>query len=202
MPLNNKIALGRSNNALIMDGALALRTRIRILGANNTIIVHKLSRLINTKINISGNNNRIEIFDKVYVENGDFCVEDDGGEITIGEQTIISGYTHIAAIEGTKITVGKNCLFSADITIRSGDSHSIIECNSRKRINPSKDVSLGNRIWLCNGATVLKGVEIPDNCIVSTHAVVTKSPGETNCIIGGNPAIILKRSVDWDPIRK
>ena len=199
LPFNNKVTV-RNNNKMTVNGGMLLKTKVIVKGYNNEIIIQDMARLVNTKISISGNDNKIYIDRKAYIENGDFCIEDNGGIIKVGEHTIISGYTHIAEIEGTTIEIGKECLFSAGITIRSGDSHSVLDRN-KNRINPSKSVKIGDNVWIGNGATILKGVEIPSNCIIATQAVVTKSPGEANCILGGNPAQIIKRDVNWSPAR-
>ena len=103
----------------------------------------------------------------------------------------------MACIEGTKIDIGKNCLFSANITIRTGDSHSLVDTNTGKRINPSKDVKIGNHVWVGNGATILKGIEIPEDCVVGACAVVTHTPQEGNCVLAGNPAKVVKTGVVW-----
>ena len=34
---------------------------------------------------------------------------------------------HIASTEGEKIVIGNDCMFSNDIEIRNGDSHTIID---------------------------------------------------------------------------
>ena len=44
---------------------------------------------------------------------------------------------------------------------------------------------------------VLKNAYIPNNCIVGGGTVVTGQFNEENIVLGGNPARIVKRNVDW-----
>ena len=46
-------------------------------------------------------------------------------------------------------------------------------------------------------ATLLPGCDVANNCIVGAAAVVTKSI-EQNSACAGNPAVVIKRDIDWD----
>lgn len=118
-------------------------------------------------------------------------------EIIIGHDSTIEG-GHLAAIEGTKITVGDNCMFSSDIEIRTGDSHSIINTVSDKRINPSNDVIIGNHVWLTVHVRVMKGAVLPDNSIVGNFAIVTNKFDKENSVYAGIPAKHIKDNINWD----
>lgn len=56
-------------------------------------------------------------------------------------------------------------------------------------------VRIGARVWIGYRAIILPGVELGDDCIVGSGAVVTKSfpPGS---IVAGNPAILINRRED------
>ena len=56
-------------------------------------------------------------------------------------------------------------------------------------INSSGKVKIGNNIVFGRNVTVLKGVEIGDNCIIGAGSVVTKSTPEYS-VVCGNPAIV------------
>jgi acetyltransferase-like isoleucine patch superfamily enzyme len=102
----------------------------------------------------------------------------------------------LAAIEGTNIIIGEDCLFSSGIVFRTGDSHSVTDL-SGNRTNPSKDITIGNHVWIGHRVFVNKGVEIGENNILGTAAVVTKSITEKNCVIAGVPAKVVKTDVNW-----
>lgn len=56
-----------------------------------------------------------------------------------------------------------------------------------------KNVILGKACWIGMNSVILPGVELGDNTIVAAGAVVNKSFVETNVLIGGIPARILKK---------
>lgn len=57
---------------------------------------------------------------------------------------------------------------------------------------PNLPVKIGNDVWVGANSMILKGVEIGDRTIIAANSVVTKSFPE-DCIIGGNPAKIIKK---------
>ena len=149
----------------------------------------------NTTIYISGNNNTIRIGDRCNLINAEIWIEDSCGEVSIGQRTSILGKTHLACIEGSKIEIGEECLFSTDVVFRTGDSHSILDLETKKRINPSKDIIVGNHCLFGNKATVLKGVTIERDSIIATGAIVTKASILSNVILAGNPAKVIKTNI-------
>jgi acetyltransferase-like isoleucine patch superfamily enzyme len=193
LPFNNSIK--RKNTKIINNGAVLIKCKIRSRG-NNNIILHNGAIIRNTVINIKGNNNVVEIGPNATVNCGNIFIEDDNNNVIIGEGTNICGSTHLACIEGTSIRIGKECLFSSEIVFRTGDSHSILD-ESGNRINPSKDIVVGDRVWIGYRAMLNKGAVISKNSVVGTGAVVTKSFEEEIIILAGVPAKIVKRNIDW-----
>ena len=192
-PFLNSYKVKRGNN-IDIEGIM-VHSRINIRGKNNKLIVKRGAALLNCSFNIEGNNNEIVIGENCRLWGVNAHFEDDGGKIDIGKDTEIDGRTHLACIEGKKISIGEACLFSSDITLRVGDSHSVTDLSGR-RINPSKDIIIGNHVWIGNSVIVLKGTMIGDNCIVGSGAVVS-GDFEANQAIGGNPAATIKRDVNW-----
>lgn len=138
----------------------------------------------------------IEIGEHTGIEKVELWIEDNHNRIAIGKRTSLCGKAHLACIEGCTITIGDNCLFSSDVVFRTGDSHSVLDLNG-SRINPSQDISIGNRVWICNRVIVAKGVSIREDSIIGAGSVVTKSIPDTNVVIAGIPAKVVKREVSW-----
>lgn len=97
----------------------------------------------------------------------------------------------------SKLDANDYNLFSTNVIFRTGDSHSILSRDSNKRINPSKSIQVGNRVWFGNNVTILKGVYINDDNIIGTGSILTKSINTCNNIIAGIPAKIIKSGVFW-----
>lgn len=99
---------------------------------------------------------------------------------------------------GHSIKIGDFCMFSYDVIIRNSDVHTIFDINTKEALNPPKDTKIQNHVWLCAGSMILKGASIPSNCIVGARSLVNKEFIETNCIIAGSPARVIKRGVNWN----
>lgn len=184
------------NNRIVAPCGLMKHVSIRIHGSNNTICIGDFARLNGACVTIHGSNNTITIGDWCYLGGTDLFIEDDGGSITIGSHTKFLGKTHLAVIEGTSITIGQDCLFSSDIQLRTGDSHSVLDLQGR-RINGSEDIVIGDHVWVGTKAFLNKGARVAPHSIIGACALVTKAFEEPHCALAGVPAKVVKRDVDW-----
>lgn len=98
---------------------------------------------------------------------------------------------------GQSIIINEKSLFSSDIIIRRGDSHYIMDKN-RKRINPSKSVMINEHLWVANRVKINKWDNIKKNSVIGAGTIVIESINEENVIIGGSPAKVIKRDINWD----
>ena len=194
-----KIIKGKDNIFLIDQLSTLLTCSFDIVGNNNSIEIQEGCILNNVLFFIRGDNNKIKIGQRVkFIRGGSIWIEDYGCEAIIGDSTTFEDI-HLAVTEpNSKIHIGKDCMFAYNIDIRTGDSHSIIDSISKRRINNAQDVFIGNHVWIASHVTILKGVHIPDNSVVATRAVVTKSFTEKNILIAGMPAKKLKENIDWE----
>lgn len=69
-----------------------------------------------------------------------------------------------------------------------------MEPENRADMHP-KPIHIEDKVWLGSNVTVLPGVTIGEGAIVAAGAVVTKDV-ESNTIVGGVPAKIIKRISD------
>jgi len=86
------------------------------------------------------------------------------------------------------IEIGKNVRIGPGIKMISAN-HDIL--NFDKHIL-KKPIIIGDNCWIGANAIILPGVQLGEHVIVGAGAVVTKS-FPSNCMIGGNPANIIKR---------
>lgn len=88
-------------------------------------------------------------------------------------------------------------MFSSGIFIRNSDEHSIFDKATGERINPAKDITISDRVWLSEGVTVAKGVTIAPDCVVGARSYVGKSLQTPNAIYAGTPAKLVRENVVW-----
>jgi len=123
-------------------------------------------------------------------------MEDNGNIIEIGAGTTIEPNTQISSIEGCSIIIGEDCMFSSNIAITSGDSHSIIDMEG-KRINFSKDIFIGDHVWVGNRVMIMKDTNIPSHTIIGAGSLVNKKFEFQYTALAGIPAKVIKENVDW-----
>ena len=116
-------------------------------------------------------------------------------ELSIGDNCRFGAYNHITCIN--KVTIGNNSLTGKWVTI-TDNSHGATDQESLK-LSPinrplvSKGaVIIGNNVWIGDKATILPGVFIGDGAVIGANAVVTKDV-PPYCVVGGNPARIIKK---------
>lgn len=116
----------------------------------------------------------------------------DGGRLVLGHNS----YMNASLIQcACSITIGDDCAIAGDVLIQDTDFHPMLDDNGNEKTY-TKPITIGNHVWICAKATILKGVTIGDGAIVAAGAVVTKDvPAYT--LVGGNPARVIKENVKW-----
>ena len=190
----NKIK-GKKGLKIEWSGSFCKKIKIYNYGKGNSIHIGDGCRLENCRIDLYGEGNKVEIGKDCAGHDFEIWVSE-GSKVDIGEHTHFAGLTHLAATEGKKIKIGDRCLFASEIVIRTGDSHSLLDLNG-KRLNHAKDIIVGNHVWIGQYVTILKGTQIKDDTIVGTNSLLTGKTFESNCVIAGNPAKVIKKDVTW-----
>ncbi|MDO6739089.1 hypothetical protein [Wenyingzhuangia sp. 2_MG-2023] len=188
----------RIKNNIKLEGSFLKKTKFNIKGHNNTVIIGEKARLTNCEIVIIGNNCKIEIgTGSTIISNTVLWCQDDNSTINIGNDFTMEG-GHIASTEGELIRIGNDCMFSGEIEIRNGDSHSMVDNLTKQRLNHAKPVFIGNHVWLTANVKVLKGASIPSNSIIGNSSIVSKKLCCENAVYAGIPCKIVKENMNWD----
>jgi acetyltransferase-like isoleucine patch superfamily enzyme len=184
------------NNNIIINKGVINKIKYNIIGDNNTIEIMQGAYLSNTTIYMRGNNHKLIIRENCHFKGGEIWFEDHHCQIDFGRDTTVES-AHIAVTEpNRRIIIGDDCMFSSNIEFRTGDSHSIIDNESRKRINLGQDILIGNHVWIGAHAIILKGVVVGNNSIIGTNSLVTGSIPH-NCIAAGIPSKTIRNNIDW-----
>lgn len=97
-----------------------------------------------------------------------------------------------------KITIGDNVVVGWNSNIRDSDGHHIYELESNSKINSNRSVHIGDNVWIAANVDILKGVIVPNNCVIGYRSCVTRKFEHEHCIIAGYPAKIVKDNISWE----
>ena len=193
---NNKTRISGKNNTIRNQNAILGSTWLCINGNGNLIEIGSMTRLMHCKITLNGDGHHLFIGDNCYLRDAVFWFEDDHCTISLGTDTTIEGAQLSVTEPNSKIEIGQDCMFSAGIDIRNGDSHSVIDLKSLKRINYARNISIGDHVWIGRDVTVLKGVSIGSGAVIGTRSVVTGNISN-NTAAAGIPARTVRDNVTW-----
>lgn len=177
--IKNAIILLNSSAKINLDGILLLNEEIA-KGSRKDALVRVDE---DAELNING------CF-KVYYDS-EITVYSKG-KLSVGYGYLNAG-SQIRCME--EISIGNQCAIGRNVMIMDFDAHHIVyEDRTENKI--TKPIKIGNHVWIGAGATILKGVTIGDNAIIGAGAVVTRDI-ESNTIVVGNPAKVIKRITEW-----
>ena len=94
-------------------------------------------------------------------------------------------------------TIGNDVLIGWNVNIRNSDGHHIYDTVTKLNNPIVKPVTIGNHVWITSNVDILKGSEIPDNCVVAYRSCVLSKFTTPHCIIGGYPAKVLRENISW-----
>ena len=116
----------------------------------------------------------------------------ENSRIIIGDNTRIHGSSIHAYKE---INIGKNCLIAANCQIFDGNGHDICEGHPEDRLHEKgvpRPIFIEDNVWIGMNSIILPGVRIESGSVVAAGSVVVRDVPK-NVIVGGNPAIIIKK---------
>ncbi len=167
----NGIYEDHRNNRIYFDRSISDKLTILLQGGGNTLQIAP---------NVS--------IGSLYIRfgNNGFC--------SIGENTEVIGAEFYVA--DAKIQIGKDCLLANGVIVRTHDAHHIFDRRTHQRMNPPKDVWIGDNVWIAYRATLLGGAVIGTGSVVGTNAVTSSSFG-VHQIIAGSPAKLIRENICW-----
>lgn len=121
-----------------------------------------------------------------------------GGTVEIGEACAFNGLVRLLAHEPARIAIGRGCLFGADVNVTVSDMHAIRDAATGERLNPARDVSIGERVWIGYRTFVGKGSTVGAGSVIGAQSFLSGAvpPG---VLAAGHPVRILRRDIDWTP---
>lgn len=188
------------NNCIKADGKNIsfVSSEIRFKGGNNLCIIEDNVQISNSKIIFMGNNAIVYISrsnSRITMD----CICSNESVVFLGENLYINPNFDdrflLSATERENIIIGRDCLFSYGICMRTADPHIVYDCDTKRRINLSKSILIGDHVWVGQNVLFLKGSEVGSGSIVGANSVVANKKIPSNCSIGGNPCKVLRENV-------
>lgn len=110
------------------------------------------------------------------------------GELTIGDRVFINYGCSIGATLNIKI--GARTLFGPHVIVMDNDFHTL-DPDKREETPPSKPIVIGENVWLCARAIVLRGVTIGEGSVIGAGSVVARDI-PPRVLAAGSPIKIIR----------
>ena len=118
--------------------------------------------------------------------------------IKIGNNCRINEFAYLNARDKSQIFIGDSVTISSYAKIITASYDVKLLMGGKKNlltdIHSDKSIYIGNNCWIGMSSIILPGISINgDNVIIAAGSVVTKSFDQSNILIAGNPAKIVKK---------
>ena len=135
--------------------------------------------------------NGVEFGDDVII-NRNVCIKTKSGDIQIGNNVTIGANSWFVSWDGIKIGDGTAIAPGCYISAGKYDINTIGQPLSKLQTICSGPIVIKQNVWIATRVTILDGVNIGADVIVSSGSIVTKNvPSKT--IVSGNPAKVIFR---------
>ncbi|MGF1588563.1 MAG: acyltransferase [Pleurocapsa sp.] len=189
-------------NTIQVDDSIIKNTSFDICGNNNTITIGSQTIINHLTFYVRGSGHHISIGNNCrFTRGGTIWVEDRNSSLSIGNNVYIVNADISITESNSVITIGDDCMLATNIDIRNGDSHSIIDLDTGKKINYAKNIKIDSHVWIGAYVKILKGVNIGRDSVVGIGSIVTKNVS-SNTVVAGIPAKAIKNNVTWDSERR
>ena len=112
--------------------------------------------------------------------------------IEVGEGTIINNGSTLIS-EGAGIRIGARCQIGGEAFIMDSNFHEMAIGQRHLADSNTRQVVIGDDVFIGMRVTILKGSQIGDGCVISTGSVVLGLAVPPMSIVAGNPARVMGR---------
>lgn len=182
------------NNIINYSGTVIGNMKISFTGSNNVLNVHPNAKIKGVTFLFDCDNAICDVGANSFtglIRLGQDC------RVKIGDNVNCTGGCYISTAEGSTVTIGDDCMIATQVEIRSDDAHAFFDVETGLRLNPSRDITVGNHVWLATKSTILNGSEILDGSILG-YGSILKGRIPNNSVAAGVPAKVVKRNIAWE----
>ncbi len=195
---NTRLASNGRNHKVFAAEAITVNTGLSLefRGSNNVIYLCEGCELTSVRLVFKGSGGTFVIGPHARIKATTMIVQSQGGSIVFGEGVTMESGTLLCQEDGMSITIGDDCMISNDVFLRTSDSHSIVDLQTRSRINPPGPIAIADHVWIGQRARVMKGVKVGRHAVIGQCAVVTADV-EPYSIYAGMPARKIRGGITW-----
>lgn len=135
-----------------------------------------------------------KVGERVYMEPNFTC--EFGKNITLGNDLYIN--FGCILLDCGQITVGNNTLLGPNVSMYSGNHALDAEERIAGALIP-KPITIGDRVWIGGGSTILGGVTIGNDVVIGAGSVVTKDI-PSGVVAAGNPCKVIRKITEKDKV--
>jgi maltose O-acetyltransferase len=165
-------------NPELLQGRLNARSLTRLYNQTIETDDEKRTALLKELFGTTGKN--------IYIEPTFRC--DYGYNIHVGENFYAN--FDCVFLDVCEIRIGDNCFIAPGVHIYTA-THPLDPTERISGKEYGKPVTIGHNVWIGGRAVINPGINIGNNVVIASGAVVTKDVPD-NVVIGGNPAKIIK----------
>jgi acetyltransferase-like isoleucine patch superfamily enzyme len=172
---------GNNNQILIEDGSPGSSLDLSIYGSDNIISIDRGHLMRGLKINVGTSSpaNRVNCSIGRW-----FSIEPNG--------------KFLLHNPGNRLVIGDSCMFSNNITVRLGElPHLLFDSITGEYSDISDGVYFGDHCWIGENVYITKSAGIKNNVIVGACSVLTRKFDQSNIVVAGNPAKLVRENVNW-----
>lgn len=192
----SRVIRGGQNHKLDGANARMRNTRIEFYGTGGLIELGQDVRLFDCTIILRGTAPKLHIGHGTRLQSVRIVVEDKNSRLKIGSQTTMTGAV-LQSKEGGLVEFGSDCMVGSGADVSNSDSHSLTDAQSGERLNPARDIEIGDHVWIGAGAWISKGSKIGSRSVIAARSRVVGILPE-GILAAGSPAIIKREGISWD----
>lgn len=173
-------------NSLIGAPPEMKSSSLTISGKNNILYCEDGVVIENSIIRFSGDNSIIVLGSSKHPYKLNATIYNNCS-LLIGRNCYFNGPLNVIVSEEQDVVIGNDCLISFGIWVRTADPHLIYDCATCTRINPSRNIVVGDHVWIGQAATILKNTIIGSGSIIGATSLVSGKRIPSNTSWGGIP---------------
>ena len=183
-----------ADNRIEVAATANLGTDLVVHGDRNTVLIGARTVLRGQPLEIRGSDCEVRIGEGCIL-GGKIVLKASRARVVIGARTT-SMFALISMHEAGTITLGEDCMLSAQINMDVSDMHSILDLETGQRLNPARDITIGDHVWIGHGVYVSRGTTIGSGSVIGAKSLV-RGEIPANVVAAGVPARVIRTGIRW-----